>query len=49
VVSKVNSALYSSDVLAARRLQSGDIIVAFKSNVEAYIKDSTCVKAAFGD
>ena len=49
VVSKVNSVLYSSNALAARQLQSRDIVVAFKDNAEAYMQDSTWVKAAFGD
>ena len=49
VVLKVNSVLCSGDALAARRLQSGDIVVAFKDNAEAHARDNTWVKAAFGD
>ena len=49
VVLKVNLALYSSKALAARRLQSGNIVVSFKNNAEAHVQDNTWVRAAFGD
>ena len=49
VVSKVNTALHSSDALAVRRLQSGDIVVSFKNEVGARARDESWVKAAFGD
>jgi hypothetical protein len=49
VVSRVNTALRSSEALAARQLQSGDIVVLFKNNAEAHTQDSSWVKAAFGD
>ena len=49
VVLKVNLVLYSSEALAARRLQSGNIIVLFKNNAEAYIQDDIWVRAAFSN
>ena len=49
VVLKVNLALRSSEALAARRLQSGDIVLSFKNNAEAHVQDDTWVRAAFGD
>ena len=49
VVAKVNAALRSSEALAARRLQSGDIVVSFKDSAEAHTRDNAWVKAAFGD
>ena len=49
MVSKVNSALRSSEALAARKLQSRDIVVSFKNSTEAHAKDNAWVKAAYSD
>lgn len=49
IVAKVNAALGSSDALAIRRLQSGDIVVSFRGNAEDHARDKSWVKTAFGD
>jgi hypothetical protein len=48
VVEAANKAIGGSDVIAARRLPSGDTILTFEGKAEEYTKDTIWVQAAFG-
>ena len=48
VVEVVNRAIRGSDVIAARRLPSGDTILTFERKAEEYTKDTAWVQATFG-
>ena len=47
-VEVVNRAIRGSDVIAARRLPSGDTILTFERKSEEYTKDTAWVQATFG-